>query len=35
MPFWRLKSEPLKQLINNKLDTKPQFVEWAFGVERG
>ena len=27
MPFWRLKSEPLKQLINDKIDTKPQFVE--------
>lgn len=27
MPFWRLKSEPLKQLINDKLDSKPQFVE--------
>ena len=27
MPFWRLKSEPLKQLINDKLDSKPQFLE--------
>lgn len=35
MPFWRLESEPLKQLINDKLDSKPQFVEQAFGVGRG